>query len=92
MDKPDWFLQHENSDVKHFSAIEGSLKEIKDKQRTDAELKELFKETLFEFFERTGKITKTVVYGAATIVVGLGIITGGFKWILALFGFSILKQ
>lgn len=86
--KPHWFKEHEENDLRHFALIEEGLKKIP----SDLRIKHLVMEAFLEAFETTGKRTKAGLYMVASIIVALGIITGAFKAMLALFfGSSVIK-
>lgn len=56
-----------------------------------AEIKAIVHEALAEFFKGYGITGKNIIVTTAVIIGSLAVITGGLKWIIGLFGYSILK-
>lgn len=57
-----------------------------------AEIKEIVSEALVEFFTAKGTLGKNVLVTTATIIAAVVVIGGGFKWLLGLFGFSLISR
>jgi len=59
---------------------------------TKEEMKQIVHDALVEFFSSKGKMGKNILVSAAVIMGSFVVIAGGFKWIIGLVGYSILKQ
>lgn len=73
----------------------GNSQSMPDQIFTDAqqnEIKRLVHEALTEFFASKGTLTKNVLVTTATIVGSLIIIGGGLKWLLGLFGITLISK
>ena len=77
---PKWFVQHMEDDKRAFA-----------ERPTKEEMKTIVHEALVDFFTSKGILTKNILVTIATIVGALIVIGGGFKWLIGLFGFSLMK-
>jgi uncharacterized membrane protein len=67
-----------------------NMSEFTAEQKT--EIKAIMHEALAEFFSAKGKLTKSVLVTAATVIGSLVVIGGGLKWFLGLIGFHYLAK
>ncbi len=59
---------------------------------TKEEMKKIVHDALVEFFSNYGRFGYRTIIVVASLVVAIGVITGGFGKVLALFGLFIAKQ
>ena len=77
---PQWFKDHIKEDKLLF-----------EERPTKIQMKEIVYDALIDFFEDKGRMTKNILVTTAVVIGALVVIGGGFKWILGLFGYSIMK-
>ncbi len=85
---PEWMKRHEADDDRRFKEIAVKLETLPDDQRT----KEIFHETLVEFFTSSGKIGRNIIVTTAVIVTSLIAIGGGVKVFLAWLGWGYIAK
>ena len=59
---------------------------------TKDEIKDVVRDALIETLFTTGKWTKVGIVTLATVIGSLVVISGGFKWLLGLIGFTYLNK
>lgn len=59
---------------------------------TKDEMKQIVHDALIEFFATKGTLTKNVLLTTAMIIGALVVIAGGFKWLIGIFGFTIMTK
>lgn len=57
-----------------------------------AEIKSIVHEALVEFFTAKGTLSKNILVTTATVIGAIVVIGGGFKWMLGLFGISLITR
>jgi len=77
----DWQHQHGLEDAVAF----------KDRP-TKEEMKQIVHDALVEFFSSYGRIGYKTIITVASLVIAMGIITGGFTKVLTFFGLALTKQ
>lgn len=76
--KPEWFREHEESEKAVFI--------------TRDEMRKIMSETITDYFEKKGTISKNLLIATATVITSITLIVGGLKIILGWFGINILSK
>jgi len=58
----------------------------------EEEFQQLLDSAIENWFKRKGVLVRNALIFVAGIVGAIAVITGGFKWLLAFFGFAITRQ
>lgn len=59
---------------------------------TKQDIENIVARAMVDSLLKVGRGTKTVIITLAVIIGALGVITGGFKWLLAAIGLSVIKH
>jgi len=81
------------ADIRNWQHAHGleDMKAFQDRP-TKEEMKQIVHDALVDFFSTKGKLGKQILVTTAIIMGSLAVIGGGFKWLIGLIGYSILKQ
>ena len=83
-----WQIDHVKNDNARFLAVEDSIKALP----TSAQVKEIVHEVFAETLLSVGRGTRATLITMATVVAAVGVISGGFKWLLASIGIGFISK
>lgn len=85
MDQHEVFNRHQTRQIETIIADK-----IADLARKE-DIEEIVTKAMFDSLKKVGLTSKGVIVAVASVVIAIGVIFGGVKWILALVGYSIIK-
>lgn len=75
------------TETERIQALEDAIKNLATKE----EIEKIVRDTISDIFLNAGKGAKAVIITLAIVIGSLGVITGGFKAVLAFIGFQYIK-